>query len=640
MASTPLRPQKQKFALVGTALSVRLRIHPLFITLGLCSGFSIPASAQITYEGGKAAAQSSPGTFNIPISEGQQTGGNVFHSFGTFGLPTNQVANFEANNSVQNILGRVTGGQPSSIDGKIQVTDTLGNPAAANLYLMNPAGIIFGQNASLDINGAFTATTARAIRFGTGEWFNALGGNNYPAIDPKQSIDFAFTDKPGGIFNAANLMTKPGQSITLVGGTVISTGGIKTNGGNISIVTAPDGKYVQIKADGSILRLDLPIADKTNIDATQKTLARVSLPALLTGRIDSTATGVKIEGDKVKLVGDKTTIEAAQAAGDTVSKLDRPIASGDIITRNLDTGNLPNGGGIYLDSSSAILTGKVTTTVGDSFDSDSAFKKGGTVFINALAEIKTGQINSSGQDFGGNVTLSSEAADIIVDSVVATGRKRSVDFLSPELSKGGNLTVKTKLGVFRVIKFIREDQIVPPLEAINLTTREAERFEVFSINIEPFGNINITHREGSFVTGAKLFPNDPSSALSRGQLPPSSKFVFRPDDSGSLGLIISSRVTNGTIQVSLVDGVFKDLNGNVVPGASITAVPQPKNNPDEQAARQKSKQDCTPSSTAVAANSTTDPNRAVGDANTPTADPCQLVTGTAGGTLQILNNRE
>ena len=302
MASTPLRPQKQKSALVGTASSVRLLIRPLFFTLvGLCSGFTIPASAQITYEGGKAAAQSSPGTFNIPISEGKQTGGNVFHSFGTFGLPTSQVANFEANSSVQNILGRVTGGAPSSIDGKIQVTG--GNASGVNLFLMNPAGIVFGANASLNINGAFTATTARAIRFGSGEWFNALGGTNYPAIDLKQPIDFAFTDTPGSIFNASSLANaKTGKSITLVGGTVISTGDIKTNGGTISIATVQDGKYVRISGDGSILRFDLPIADKTNIDATQLNLARLSLPDLLTGRIDSTATGVTIEGGVVKLV--------------------------------------------------------------------------------------------------------------------------------------------------------------------------------------------------------------------------------------------------------------------------------------------------------------------------------------------------
>ena len=49
------------------------------------------------------------------------------------------------------------------IDGKLQVTG--GN---ANLFLMNPAGIVFGKGASLDINGAFTATTAKAIDFGNG----------------------------------------------------------------------------------------------------------------------------------------------------------------------------------------------------------------------------------------------------------------------------------------------------------------------------------------------------------------------------------------------------------------------------------------------------------------------------------------
>src|SRR4028119_1738407 len=71
-------------------------------------------------------------------------GTNLFHSFQQFGLNSGQIANFESNPQIVNILGRVTGGNPSIINGLIQVTG--GN---SNLFLMNPAGIVFGQNASL-----------------------------------------------------------------------------------------------------------------------------------------------------------------------------------------------------------------------------------------------------------------------------------------------------------------------------------------------------------------------------------------------------------------------------------------------------------------------------------------------------------
>lgn len=94
------------------------------------------------------------------ITGGTQAGTNLFHSFQQFGLTSGEAANFIANPAVQNVLGRVTGGNPSTINGLIQLTGS-----NANLYLMNPAGIVFGANASLNVPASFTATTATAIGF-------------------------------------------------------------------------------------------------------------------------------------------------------------------------------------------------------------------------------------------------------------------------------------------------------------------------------------------------------------------------------------------------------------------------------------------------------------------------------------------
>jgi filamentous hemagglutinin family protein len=141
--------------------------------LGICSEIGLPASAEITYEGGKPATPSSNGTINIPVIEGKQTGANLFHSFDKFNVNAGQTANFISTPDIQNILGRVNAVNGGSlIDGKLQVI------GLANLFLMNPAGIVFGKGASLDINGAFTATTAKAIDF-NGKWFNASGVSVY-----------------------------------------------------------------------------------------------------------------------------------------------------------------------------------------------------------------------------------------------------------------------------------------------------------------------------------------------------------------------------------------------------------------------------------------------------------------------------
>jgi filamentous hemagglutinin family protein len=611
---------------LGITLRVKFLIRSL-VVLGMCSGFTIPTSAQITYEGGKPATQSTPGTFNILVKEGKKTDGNLFHSFNEFGLNTNQVANFEAT-GVQNIIGRVTGGIPSSIDGKIQVIG--GN---ANLYLMNPAGIVFGKNASLDVNGAFTATTAKAIGFDNGQWFNALGGNNYPNGNP---VNFAFTNTPGSIFNAANLTTKPGKSITLVGGTVISTGDIQTTGGNISIATVEGGKYVQIKADGSILRFDLQAADRTQIQNTPNpNFTPPPLAELLTGRIDSSATGVKIENGVVKLVGDKTTIDTAIALGDTVSKQNRSISTGDVITRNLDTSNSVKGGNIHIDSSSAILTGNLTT---NAIATDKELEnKSGIVVLSAQTELKTGRISSSTTPdrkpspdrspipaAGGNVTLSTQTGDIIVDTIYTstvfgegTRKNKSRDDVLGLV--GGDLTVKAA-GLFRLI-----DASVDT-----------------SINTELFGKINIKHGSKSFVTGVeiKFQDNNGTGGIPYYSIVEKPGFTFPDGASGSRKAIITSRASNGSVIVVYTDKGFQDVTGSGVSidGFKITGKTDPSN-PDEQASSQKSKDNCTPSSTTVAANPIAATTRSSGQTNSPSVDPCKSEVGT-GKILQVLTDKK
>jgi filamentous hemagglutinin family protein len=103
------------------------------------------------------------------ISGGQLSGNgaNLFHSFSQFNLSEGQIANFLTNPNIQNILGRISGGDVSVINGLISVSG--GN---SNLFLMNPAGIVFGQNARLNVPGSFFATTATGIGFGD-RWFNS-----------------------------------------------------------------------------------------------------------------------------------------------------------------------------------------------------------------------------------------------------------------------------------------------------------------------------------------------------------------------------------------------------------------------------------------------------------------------------------
>src|SRR5215210_3201479 len=115
-------------------------------------------SGQVVTDGSLGAAgpvAKVNGTYSIPESLGRRHGSNLFHSFSRLDLAAGETASFSGPPDVSNVLARVTGGQPSSIDGTLRCTIP-----GASFYLVNPAGVVFGPNASIDVSGSFAVTTA------------------------------------------------------------------------------------------------------------------------------------------------------------------------------------------------------------------------------------------------------------------------------------------------------------------------------------------------------------------------------------------------------------------------------------------------------------------------------------------------
>jgi filamentous hemagglutinin family protein len=242
----------------------------------------------------------------INISGGQLSGdnANLFHSFTQFGLNSEQIANFLSTPGIQNILGRVVGGDPSVINGRIQVTGS-----NANLFLMNPSGFVFGSNASLNVPGAFTATTANGIGFG-GNWFSASGTNNYATLTGNpDAFSFAMS-QPGGILNFANLAVGNGQNLTLLGGTVANAGTLSAPAGEIIVSAVPGERLVRLSQSGSPLSLEIQPLTAINNQAQNWSLPILSLPQLLTSGGGGNANTLNINSEgKVAISGSGITVE-------------------------------------------------------------------------------------------------------------------------------------------------------------------------------------------------------------------------------------------------------------------------------------------------------------------------------------------
>lgn len=190
--------------------------------LALGVAFLLAAGA-VQAQGGKGVSANGlgtavGGTTNISITGGQGVGNNLFHSFTFFDLETGQSATFFGNVSTANIIARVTGG-PSWIDGTLR---TSAGPATS-LWFLNPAGIAFGQNASLDVTGSFHASSAHALKFGaSGQFDMASAPAGTLTVSPTA---FVFLSPPAPITVSGSQLTVPaGKHISLVGGDITANG--------------------------------------------------------------------------------------------------------------------------------------------------------------------------------------------------------------------------------------------------------------------------------------------------------------------------------------------------------------------------------------------------------------------------------
>jgi len=212
------------------------------LTLMLAIGAPIAAHGQIATDGslGPATVFSGP-NFAIPSDLGRRAGNNLFHSFDRFSLSAGEVATFSGPDLIRNVISRVTGGVRSDIDGTLRSTI-----AGADFYMINPAGLMFGPNAVLDIDGSFHGATADHIDFADGGRFAATAANGSTlSIAAPERFGFLSANPAGLTVAGSTLATTVGNDLHLAGGTVaVNQSSLRVSNGVLRIDAAAAGDDV------------------------------------------------------------------------------------------------------------------------------------------------------------------------------------------------------------------------------------------------------------------------------------------------------------------------------------------------------------------------------------------------------------
>ncbi|MEM8640083.1 MAG: S-layer family protein [Cyanobacteria bacterium P01_G01_bin.54] len=243
------------------------------------------AQAQVTSDGTLSTGVSNTGS-DYTITGGTTSGTNLFHSFDQFSVPTGGSATFNNSTAIANIFSRVMGGSLSNIDGLIAAQGT------ANVFLLNPAGIRFGENARLNIGGSFFASTAEKILFPNSLEFDAMSPIPPALLSISSPVGLNMGTNPGAIrvegpghgfvavpflFRGARnigLEVNSGQALSLVGGAVTLDGGILTaEQGRVEIGAVASGQVGwvagRLSYDNVTAFQDVTFANQATADASE-----------------------------------------------------------------------------------------------------------------------------------------------------------------------------------------------------------------------------------------------------------------------------------------------------------------------------------------------------------------------------------
>ncbi|MGL5833983.1 MAG: filamentous hemagglutinin N-terminal domain-containing protein [Waterburya sp.] len=505
------------------------------------------------------------------IDGGTRTGNNLFHSFEQFSVPTGETAWFNNAMEIENIFSRITGGTISEIDGILKANGD------ANFFLINPAGIIFGENAALNIGGSFFASTADSINFADGSQFSATNPKSQPLLTVNIPIGLQVGGNPGTITNQSikGLEVQPGKNLTFLGGNLNLNGGkLTAPGGRVELGSLSAPGEVELNQDGSLsfpdglARGDISVMNDAVVDVTADGGGFIGVNArnlemkrglLLTG-IDSGKRTLETQAGDIKINATGTVSLNGESDNNTNTT---------VINNNVQNEARGNGGNIEL------TTVNLSVTDGASIDTSlNGEGNAGDIKINATGNISLDGIGESGgqsllssgvagQGNGGDITVNTKNLSISNGaSINSVTGWQTLDPNTDEIERIG----KGDAGNISI--FATGQIVLDGLENQTLTTSifsfvndqgegNAGDIEITTLNLSLLNQAQIDNSVGLDTTGnaGNIQVNTQNLSLRNGSR--ISNSTFGQGDAGNIDINVAEIITlDGFAEQSNNSGLF------------------------------------------------------------------------------------